>query len=104
MNIEFLYFEDCPNAGPAWNLLQEVLSDHGIEEPPQRIHVQTVEQARRHRFPGSPTIRIDGRDVAEEDTDYGLKCRVYSSDGGVQYWPPRDWIEKALERARRVTG
>lgn len=100
MNIEFLYFEDCPNAGPAWNLLQEVLNAHGIEEPPQRIHVETVEQAHRHRFLGSPTIRIDGRDVAEEDTDYGLKCRVYTVNGHLQPLPPRQWIEQAVFKSK----
>jgi hypothetical protein len=37
--------------------------------------VDTPEAARALRFPGSPTVRVRGRDVqpeAEERTDYGL--------------------------------
>jgi hypothetical protein len=102
MKIEFLYSADCPNAEPAMEVLQEVLKKNGVKTTVQRINVQTGDEARRHRFPGSPTIRIDGRDVAGNvDTDYGLRCRIYGLEGTNQYWPPREWIEEAIGQSRR---
>jgi hypothetical protein len=32
----------------------------------RRIHVRSVEQARELRFVSSPTIRVNGRDIASE--------------------------------------
>ena len=57
------------------------------------------EVARRHRFPGSPTIRVDGKDVDPsfiDPGDYTPRCRLFRADSGIVRIPERQWIEDAL--------
>ena len=51
------------------------------------------------RFPGSPTIRVDGRDVdpAGAGARPALTCRIYHlPDGRVSPVPSREQLEAAL--------
>jgi hypothetical protein len=60
--------------------LKAVLEEEGIPADIEVIKVRTDEEAKRLRFIGSPTIRIDGADIeqgVEKQMDYGLKCRRY---------------------------
>ncbi|MGP0564721.1 MULTISPECIES: DF family (seleno)protein [unclassified Nitrospina] len=101
MKIELLHFENCPNSQPALELLQDVMRQEGVDIPIQSIAVQTLDDAEKHRFPGSPTIRIDGLDVeGEVGYPFGLGCRIYLVDGNTHYWPPRQWIEEAIRKRR----
>lgn len=101
MKIELLYFKNCPNTDPALELLRDVLRQEGVDAPIHSIAVETLDEAEGHRFPGSPTIRIDGKDVeGEVRQSYGLGCRLYIVDGNTHYWPPRQWIEEAIRRRR----
>lgn len=62
-------------------------------------HIGSVEDAERERFLGSPTIRVDGRDVdpgAGGRGDFGLKCRLYRSEERTSGLPPEEWIHVAL--------
>ena len=57
--------------------------------------------AQHERFLGSPTVRVDGRDVepgAQERDDFGLKCRLYRTPAGLRGAPPDQWILDALTR------
>ena len=47
------------------------------------VEIATDEQARRERFFGSPTIRIDGEDVIPpaKGDPVGLSCRLYRLRG-----------------------
>ena len=65
MKVEFLFWEGCPSYPEARELLESLLVEHGIEQPIDVVEVVTQEDAVRLAFPGSPTIRIDGRDVDE---------------------------------------
>jgi len=62
--------------------------------------VPTDETAEREAFVGSPTIRIDGRDIAPtEGEPVGLTCRVYRTrDGSVSPIPDREDLRAALRR------
>jgi hypothetical protein len=40
-----------------------VLAEEGLEADIELVAVNSDEEARRLRFPGSPTIRVDGRDL-----------------------------------------
>jgi hypothetical protein len=57
--------------------------------------------AERERFPGSPTIRVDGRDIADPGTNpIGLTCRVYRlRDGQISALPDAAEIADALRAA-----
>ncbi len=51
---------------------------------------------------GSPTVRVDGRDVepgAEDRRDVGWKSRVYHTPYGPELWPMDRWLHDALARA-----
>lgn len=57
--------------------------------------------AQRERFLGSPTVRVDSRDVepgAEERDDFGLKCRLYRVPSGLRGAPLDEWVLDALAR------
>lgn len=73
----------------------------GIDPAELRIvEVTSEEDAARHRFPGSPTIRIGGRDVQPPGPEepIGLTCRVYRHrDGRLSPLPDRADIRVALE-------
>jgi hypothetical protein len=99
MEIEFLYWEECPSHPEALALLEEVLAERGIEAEIRMREVQTHEAAAEERFPGSPTIRIDGRDVdpAGAEVPPSLSCRTYRlPDGRVSPVPSRHQLEEAL--------
>lgn len=100
--IEFLYFESCPGHTEALQMLKEVLRTERIVAEIQMHRVETDQEARVARFPGSPTIRVNGRDIVEgPDLVVGLSCRAYrTSDGKVSALPPRD---KLIQTLRRVT-
>jgi hypothetical protein len=98
--IELLHWEGCPSLPETEALLRGVLAEHGIEAEPEMIHVDTQEDAEALGFVGSPTIRIDGRDVDEEGAARSrpaLTCRIYTEpDGTVSPVPSRELIERAL--------
>ena len=98
MKIELLYWEGCPSYPEARELLQRVLDERGIEAPVEMREVKTQEEAEALRFPGSPTIRIDGRDVdpAGERLRPALNCRIYRVDGRASPIPAREQLEAAL--------
>jgi hypothetical protein len=80
VTVEFLWWEGCPSHPRALEELREIMREEGLD--PDTIEVREVksdEEAERERFFGSPTIRIDGRDVqAPSNGDpVGLTCRVY---------------------------
>lgn len=106
MRIELLYFDGCPNHEAFLPHLRELLSRERITDEVRLRRVESPEDAERERFLGSPTLRIDGRDVepgAAERRDFGLKCRLYRTGTGVSGMPHDDWIERALRAAQDVT-
>lgn len=94
-----LYFDGCPNHEALLPRLRELLASQSIS-PEIELRVITDDQAaKRERFLGSPTIRVNGRDVepdAEMRTDFGMKCRLYRSAGGVSGQPPQEWLRAAV--------
>jgi hypothetical protein len=99
MRIEFLYWDGCPSHPEAEALLREVLHARGLNAEIDRREVTSQEEAESERFPGSPTIRVDGRDVdpAGAGARPALTCRIYSlPDGRVSPVPTREQLEEAL--------
>lgn len=97
--IEVLYFDGCPGAEPALALVRDVAARHaGAEVRPVCVEDANIEST---RFSGSPTIRVDGVDVAppsEVPSGFAMRCRVYAVAGRFEKVPPRAWIEAALKR------
>lgn len=99
MEVEFLFWRECPSHQEALATLRSVLEERGVDAPIGVIELETLDDAARLAFPGSPTIRIDGRDV-DPDGAAGrpaLTCRVYRlPDGRASPVPSREQIEEAL--------
>ncbi len=100
VKIEILYFDGCPSHERLLPLLEQMADARGTQL--NRVRVETVDEAERLRFLGSPSVRVDGRDVepgADERFDFGMTCRLYRSAAGQSGVPPREWIEEALREA-----
>ncbi len=99
VRIEVLYFDGCPNHEALLPRLRELMADGGISSEIDLRRITDDEAAQRERFLGSPTVRINGRDVepdAEQRTDYGMKCRLYRTTAGLSGQPREEWLRAAL--------
>ena len=105
MTVELLYFDGCPNHESLLRGLASMLEQNGVEAEVELRRVDSVEQAERERFLGSPSVRVDGHDVeprAEDRDDFGLKCRLYPTDDGLRGAPRDEWVLEALAQAARA--
>jgi ABC-2 type transport system permease protein len=102
MRIELLYFDGCPTYRSAEEDLRKILVEEGVEAEVEMVAVNSDEEARRLRFPGSPTLRIDGRDpfpVSEPSEGRNLACRVYATPEGMKGAPTTAMFREALGSA-----
>jgi hypothetical protein len=101
--IELLWWEGCPSTERALADLREALRDAGLDESAVRMReIGTDADARAAGFVGSPTILVDGADVAASapEEPYGLTCRVYRRrDGRISPTPDPEDVREALRRA-----
>jgi hypothetical protein len=99
VQVELLYWAGCPSYPEARALLADVLAARGVEAEIRMREVKTDADAEALRFPGSPTIRIDGRDIDNKGATAppALTCRIYYlPDGRVSPIPSREDLEAAL--------
>jgi hypothetical protein len=99
VRIDFLFWRGCPSHPEARELLDDVLASRGIEADIVEREVVSDEEARQLAFPGSPTIRVDGRDVDSKGASArpALTCRIYHlPDGRVSPVPSREQLEEAF--------
>jgi hypothetical protein len=98
MKVEILYFDGCPTYKTAERTLRDILSKESVEAKIELVEVNTDEEARRLRFPGSTTIRVDGRDLfpVGEREDWRLGCRIYTTPEGLRGSPTAEMFKEAL--------
>jgi hypothetical protein len=98
--VEFLWWRECPSWERALEMLREEMEAAGLASDALMLSEITSEaEADRLGFPGSPTIRVRGRDVEPPgpESPIGLTCRVYRrADGRVSALPDREAIRAAL--------
>ena len=99
-DVEFLWWRECPSWERALGILREEMEAAGLPAEALVLSEITSEaEAARLGFPGSPTIRVRGRDVDPPgpESPIGLTCRVYRrADGRVSALPDREAIRAAL--------
>jgi len=103
MKIEFLYWEDCPSHPDALARLREVLRAEGVDDAIDIVRIDSQEDAHRHAFPGSPTIRFNGVDLQPEGVQGSamLTCRTYRTEAGrLSPLPTIAMIGDAVRTAR----
>jgi len=104
MRVELLWWEGCPSYPEAIAELRELMRAEGLDPNALELReVTTDEDAERERFPGSPTIRVDGEDVVPPGAGepHSLTCRVYRlRDGRYSPTPDPAHVRAALRTAK----
>lgn len=117
--IEFLYLDlsTCDRCQGTEAALDAAVADvtpalnaagYGIEV--QKIFIDSREMALQHRFLSSPTIRVNGRDIAAQVKETGCECcgdicgedvdcRVWEYEGREYTTPPKALIAAGILRA-----
>ena len=110
MIVELIYDADCPNAAATRSRLIKAFAQTGVSarwQEWERSSSDTPEYARAY---GSPTILVDGKDIAGVAPNAGTRaCRVYSDgQGSLSRTPPVETICSALfdaaPRKKAVAG
>lgn len=97
MHVRVVYFEGCPNAKPAVELVREVADEIGMTVTTELVCISSADEAHRERMHGSPTIQVNGLDVdpAQRSSEaYSFGCRVFRGGNGL---PPRAMLAAALQ-------
>jgi len=125
MKIQILYTMECPWCLKTKKLVRESLSEVGVKAEVEEILIDTEEKAKRHHFMGSPTVRIDGKDIQEKiskdrclpceelaesvrSTTPFVKqqchcgCRIYFYRGKQYPYPPKGMIKEAIEKMSSI--
>ncbi len=123
MKIELLYILDCPWCLKTKKLIKESLSELRLKADIKEILIDSDEKAKKHNFAGSPTVRIDGKDIQEEvskgqclpceelaestkETTKFVKqecrcgCRIYLFKGKQYPYPPKELIKEAIKKSK----
>ena len=85
-------------------MLREEVTAAGLDAEAIEVReISTDADAEREDFVGSPTIRVDGRDIQPvPDEPIGLSCRVYRlADGRISPLPDREEVRQTLLEAMR---
>jgi hypothetical protein len=97
MDVELLYFDDCPSWQSALENLRIALAEENLDFQIRLKKIESVEEAERERFLGSPSIRIGNSDLWPEEREaYSLACRVYQTPQGYKGWPTVEMIREKL--------
>lgn len=98
MRIEVLYIPGCPNYQPTVERVRKILKSESLSAQVSAVPVNTEAEAESLNFPGSPTVRVNGKDVEPNPTIIpGLTCRLYANGNGV---PPEDVVRAAISGAK----
>ena len=103
MKVEVFYVSDCPSRPAAVRLVKNVLAGEGVATDIHEVLVRDERMAGELRFVGSPTIRINGRDVAGElqtAKNFAPSCRLYPESKQIGL-PPAELVHRAVVEARQ---
>ncbi len=122
MKIELLYLMDCPWCVKTKRLLRESLKELKLKAKVKEILIDSKTKAKKYKFVGSPTIRINGKDIQKvvekarclpceklvkltKKTTLFVKdeccvsgCRTYNYKGKRYPYSPKRLIKEALNR------
>jgi hypothetical protein len=100
--VELLYLAGCPNHCATVALVHSVLEAEAVTAAVSEILIEDYRAANARSFPGSPTVRVNGRDIENLPDDrlgIGFACRTYCVEGNIQGIPPRTLVEAAVRAA-----
>jgi hypothetical protein len=103
LHVELIYDPECPNVGKAREVLSRALQEVGAPAVWTEWNTGDAACPETHRGYGSPTVLVNGKDVApgphpwarREDWT-GPRCRVYVDGNKMIGAPPIAQIVSAL--------
>ena len=101
--IYILFIEGCPSVLTVARHIKEIISEEAVDAEIKLVLIETLEDARRLHFTGSPTVRINGKDVEtnfQDNKDYGLQSRQYYINGRKYNYPSKSMIEDAVKNIK----
>lgn len=97
LKIQLLYFDGCPSWQLGLKTLQSALMANGLDVSVELVQVMDNDDAARKKFLGSPSFRVDGVDLWDEERDmYSLSCRVYATPEGMKGSPSVSMLREAI--------
>lgn len=98
MKVELLYFNGCPNISAARKNLNDAFAKAGIASQWDEIDLNDPNLQKDLKGYGSPTILVDGKDVAGiVPSGESLSCRTYyNAKGEITGAPDAEIIAKAI--------
>lgn len=99
MRIEILYIPGCPHHQPTVDRVRNVLASESVADEVCEVPVKTEGEAQSLDFSGSPTVRVNGRDIEPNRTvTPALACRLYANGTGI---PSEATLRAAISDAKR---
>ena len=84
MKVEFIYDPDCPNVAQSRAHLLRAFAETGISPRWVEWSRDSAEAPAYARAFGSPTLLVNGHDVAEQTSAHGNACcRLYAEPSGT---------------------
>lgn len=102
IEVELIYDKDCPNVTGARANLLRAFVEVGLPPKWTEWERSAPEVPSRVREVASPTVLVNGRDVADPQSIQGqASCRLYrSADGRSSGVPPLELLAASLARAK----
>jgi hypothetical protein len=98
LTIDLLYFDGCPSYRQPWNDILDILVEEKMDASVRLMAVEDMDRAQELRFAGSPTIKVNGRDLEDYQGDGVNACRVYKENDG-KGWPSKDLLRARIKAA-----
>lgn len=95
MKIQLLHFRGCPNVDAARAAVRAALVEERLDVSVEEIDVEAPDTPAWARGWGSPTILVDGQDVAGQQPAASSACRLYA--GGA---PAIETIRARIAKSR----
>jgi hypothetical protein len=93
----------CPHRDAAIALVQQACAELACNAEIQVIDICDQQAAEQTRFLGSPTIRVDGRDIdpgAEQCVENFHRRRLDRGEHSLRGLPEAHWVREALRSAQ----
>jgi hypothetical protein len=97
MKIEILYFDSCPSYKDAIANVKAALKEKNLRADLLLIKVEDEVKAEKVSFQGSPSVRINGKDVEGRDEGFTFGCRLYRVNGKPATAPSKATISAKLD-------
>ena len=103
VSISIYFIEGCPGLSSITDNIKEVIAEEAVDADISLFLIETLEDARRLQFTGSPTVRINGMDIGSNMKaikDYGLRSRHYYVNGKKLNYPSKGMIRAAIKKVK----